>query len=230
MDRVALILDRDSPEFIRAGNWLEGKLRGEIDLITFFNTQGMTSPAQCFDDQSISHLAIFCHGSPYGFGKPGRFGVDVRSRKNTILPLDFAEIWGPKLADDALISLAACLCSRNPTWYLKQIYGEVVSPWGPASYKDGGIKSVAGVLSRSFQRPVRVRGHCAAGHTIYQALLRGHEGDGMGESLFGKILPGMEPTLYLRRKWQKNVKGELAARWLLGLGDVEETILDLMTG
>jgi hypothetical protein len=99
-----------------------------------------------------------------------------------------------------------------------------VSAWSPKSYEDGGSKSVAAQLVRAFEtfapkRGVEVRGHCAAGHTIYQALLRSHlysDHEGMGRSLFQ--LAGCHNTPEARKRWQSVVRGELAAKWLCGVG------------
>jgi hypothetical protein len=107
-----------------------------------------------------------------------------------------------------------------------QLWGRDLSAWSAKSYERGGAKSFAARLAQAFSRRgrrVRVRGHCAAGHTIHQALLREHMGDApKGRPLFGIVHGmGIVPEAHLRRQWQREVRGRLAARWLLGINDGE---------
>lgn len=200
----------------------------ECDSVGDITAPTMPPPEPTLADESVSHLAVFGHGTPNGFFRPGRWGVDARPRRHDrpryISPQVFARAWAPKLTNDALISLACCLCSRAPKWRRIQLFGRDISAWAPQAYRDGGLKSVAAVLTRAFalynKHGVAVRGHCAAGHTTYQALLRehrAHDEQGLGRSLFGMVFPGVEPTWPAMRRWQRIVKGDLARAYLLNL-------------
>lgn len=136
-----------------------------------------------------------------------------------------------------LVSLAACMCSRSPTWILRRLVrlgrlGEIGSDWGRRAYEPGGLQSFSSWLRDSIVshgQPVRVRGHRASGHATALALLAEHSGR-IGEpcnTLFGRALPGVEPTLMVRRWWVRHVTGLLAQRWLLGDDNVEMEIKTL---
>ena len=139
--------------------------------------------------------------------------------------------------DGVLVSLAACLCSRSPTWLLKQKFGaRIGSDWGPRAYLPGGQASFSARLRDRlcfFDRMSRVRGHRASGHASALALLAQHTGNanlGPGsacETLFQRSLPDVNPGLSVRRWWAKNITGELAQRWLMGDDSVEEEIAQL---
>lgn len=228
LDSVGLYLTGDSPEFERAARWWTERAQHSI-AHGFDSTSGMLRPARQYADKSLNRLVVFAHGTTTGLGRPGKWGVDTRPARwgrpggRFISPDDFAAAWAPKLAPGALVALAACLCSRSPHWYLIKLYGSAVSPWGPEAYRSGGARSTSAAICAAFLeqgRRVRVRGHCAAGHTIHQALIRQHEpGEAKGTSLF-EIVHGHDfaPTPAARRTWQDVVKGELAASYLLGMG------------
>ncbi len=231
--RVGFYLTKDRPNrartFREASIWWKKHAEG-VALQDLFDAKQLMDTADGFEDKSVGQLAIFAHGTPTALGRPGRFGLDVRAiRRHPPLvysPDDFAEHWAPKLVDGALISLAACLCSRDPKWYRVQLWGRDLSSWSAKSYEWGGSMSFAARLAQAFKaqgKRVKVRGHCAAGHTIHQALLREHTGDApRGRALFGIVHGvGIVPERQLRRQWQRVVKGELAARWLLGINDGE---------
>jgi hypothetical protein len=232
LTRVGFYLTKDSLRRARtfrdAAQWWKDNAEGVV-LQDFFDAHQFLEVADCFDDKSVSQLAVFAHGTPTALGRPGRFGLDVRAirhRPPVVYSVEeFAEHWAPKLVDGALISLAACLCARDPKWYRVQLWGRDFSAWSAKSYEKGGSLSFSSKLARAFRgqgRRVKVRGHCAAGHTIHQALLREHTGDGRGRALFGIVHgDGVVPERPLRRQWQRVVKGELAARWLLGINDGE---------
>jgi hypothetical protein len=231
--RVGFYLTRDRPnrakEFKDAAKWwkeeAENVVLHELDMAPdFFDV------ADSLDDGSVGQLAVFAHGTSKALGRPGRFGLDMRAVRrrppHVYSEMDFAELWAPKLVDGALISLGACLCSRDPKWYRVQLWGRDLSSWSAKSYERGGSMSFAARLAQAFKaysRRVKVRGHCAAGHTIHQALLREHTGEApKGRPLFGIVHGmGIVPERPLRRQWQREVKGELAARWLLGINDGE---------
>jgi hypothetical protein len=132
--------------------------------------------------------------------------------------------------DGVLISLAACLCSRSPRWFLLHRFGRSIgSDWGPRAYLPGGQASFSARL-RDYMRwygvAARVRGHRAAGHATALSLLAEHSGipGSLCETLFQRALLGVEPTILVRRKWVKSVTGDLAQRWLMGDDSVEEEI------
>lgn len=236
--RVALLLVNDvesrAKEFRDAADYWAGYVQNEDTRIyEVACVEDMITPASLHLEQEISQLVVFGHGTTNGFMRPGKFGVDLRvtrqQQSNYISPAEFVNAWAPVLKDEALVSLACCLCSRSQHWYLTQLYGEIISEWGPEAYEDGGLYSPSAALVRAFamnRKTVTVRGHCAAGHTIHQALLREHRaenGDGIGRALFRKVFPHLENTLGNRHRWQNAVKGEIAARWLLGLDTLERT-------
>jgi len=230
---VGLYLVDDSSAFPASALWWRDQRPDRVTLFGIRSAEDMLTPAEMFEDRSVRQIAVFSHGTTTGVGKPGRWGIDTRPVRwdemrfggRFISPSDFAEVWAPKLdkqGSEPIISLGACLCSRAPRWYRIQLWGRDFSSWGPKAYRPGGQKSMANVLCEAFHhagRRVRVRGHCAAGHTIWQALLREHiTGRPVGESLFSMTMPpGTEPTLVQRRKWQRYVKGDLAAKFLLDL-------------
>jgi len=243
-DPVALILTNDranrAREFLKAAEFFSERHGfGWERVHALHEVADVLSPAQRYERESVGQLAIFAHGTPNALVRPGRFGVDARvvrqARPKIISPETFVNAWYPVLMDGALLSLAACLCSRDPKWYRVSIAGHDFSSWGPRAYQDGGMKSLAALLARLFAargRRVKVRGHGAAGHTIYQALLREHDGmdkNGLGRSLFGMTFPGEKPTRRMRRAWQRIVKGKLAAEWLLGLRSTS-AIIDEIQG
>ncbi len=240
--RVIIYLSRDTPprrkaEFFRAATALT---TADSRIFPAWSGADLIRIAHDLPDLSVSHLLLVCHGSPIGFLHPSR-GWGVHRWKDLpphLVGIDyFAEAWVPDLMTighdgepiTPLISLCACLCSRSPHWYLTQLYGQYVSPWGPDSYRDGGERSIAAALRDTMLRrgvPVRVRGHTAAGHVTDLPLLREHGpivGD-IGRSLFRLALPDVQPTWAVRRRWVRLVRGELARRWLLGDDTVVEEI------
>jgi len=203
----------------------------------------MLTPATQYPVGSVSQLAVFGHGIPEAFMRPGKFGVELRERrlekfpKLFVSPRGFTEEWGRPMREGALVSLACCLTSRDPAWYRNRLFQKFKvdpSEWGPGAFADGGYQSAAAHLCRAFAavgRHVTVRGHCAAGDTIAQALIREHvvgDGDAMGRSLWGRVFGPVVPDKPHRDAWHEAVKGEVAARWLLGLATTEETIRTVM--
>lgn len=237
--RVGLYLDGPEAEFERAA--MAWSQQSGAVCFPMRSLAGMIDRAAQAGGGTITHLAIFCHGTPAALGQPGRWGVDIRPARwvqpGFIGPEEFADAWGPKLAPHALVSLCACLCGRSQHWYLQQRFGKLVatfaSPWGQESYENGGATSLAISLMRALggeDRQVCVRAHCAAGHCTHQALLREFRpGLSLGLSLFRRVVgPTAEWSLKLRNEWQSVVKGQLAERWLLGDNTVEEEITDRM--
>lgn len=135
-----------------------------------------------------------------------------------------------------LISLAACMCSRSPTWLLRRQWGaNIGSDWGQRAYLPGGQGSFSARLRdwlSYYGVHARVRGHRAAGHATALALLAEHRATVSApagtpcETLFHRALGvvGIEPGLQARRWWVRRVTGRLAERWLLGDDRVEVEI------
>ena len=172
----------------------------------------------------IDHLALICHGSTTGLLRPGN-GSGVHTWKSNRPRLvsvgEFANVWAPKLRSGALISLCACLCGRDPAWYLRRLFGFLPKSWGPRSFKSGGKRSFSSRLRDAFLDaglPVVIRSHTAVGHVTRLPLLREHQGveGSEGQALFAQCFPNLEPTWPNRRKWIRTVRGELARDWLMG--------------
>jgi hypothetical protein len=175
----------------------------------------------------LEHLAMVMHGSTTGLLRPGS-GHGLHRSASSPPALyscnDFARAWAPLLADDALLSLCACLCARSPHWYLVQVFGTAPGAWGPESYRAGGKQSFAATLRDAFVRfgkPVRVRAHTVVGHVTGSPMLRefGPQLGAAGESLYARVFPGREPTLAMRRRWVPVVRGTIARDWLMGMDD-----------
>jgi len=234
--RVGFYLVKDRPRrvrtFMRAARWWRQQCYGdEVRMFAFAEGQDVLAVLEDFPDDSLEQVAFFCHGISYALGRPGRLGFDVRPKRYSPPEIcahtELAEVLARKMKQGGLVSLCACLCSRSPRWRIRQLFGRILDPWSPQSYKDGGDASFSSRLCRTIDRigkRVQVRGHVAAGHTINLALLRQHEGDeAVGRALFQMVHgTGTKPTLRLRRQWNRIVRGRLAARWLLGLCEVDD--------
>lgn len=180
---------------------------------------------------SIDHIVIAGHGGPTWL-LDDQYGVTTATKKKgnkgQVNVGGIARVCARSMVSSGgLISLAACLCSRSPSWYLRWRWGaRVGSDWGPRAYLPGGQASFSARLRDNMMwfgiRDIRVRGHRAAGHATALSLLAEHRGDGSAvagtpcETLFQRALPGVEPTLTTRRWWVRHVTGDLARRWLLG--------------
>ena len=185
----------------------------------------------CQEKRSIDHVLIAAHGGPTWLLNP-RFGAVVRGqRKGQVEVWELAKALEQISKGRLLVSLASCLCSRSPDWYLR-LTDRIGSNWGPRGYKRGGRKSFSGQLRdylRYYGCDARVRGHRASGHSSHCAILAEHNGipGSKCETLFERALPGVNPTLKVRRWWIKHVTGELAEGWLLGDDSIEKIIFDL---
>jgi len=188
----------------------------------------------CIYDQKpeiFDHIVIAGHGGPTWI-LDDEYGVTRRT------PLNDGQVSTHKLAmaisrvagATVDISLAACLCSRSPAWFLHHKYGRCIgSDWGPRAYKPGGLASFSSSLRDWLWWHgcrCRIRGHRAAGHTTALALLAEHSGwpGEPCETLFLRALPDVQPTLLNRRKWVRLVTGKLAQRWLMFDDRVEKEI------
>ncbi len=171
------------------------------------------------------HVAIVAHGGPEWLLNSSR-GVHVRSSSTTrgqVTVVELAEVLSRVLGGDSpLVSLCSCLCSRSPRWYLLEQLGYAGNDWGAAAYRPGGERSFSATLRDELLARgvagVRVRGHGTVGHVTNNPILREHgpAAGVAGETLFGLAFPELEPTAAARRQWVELVRGELAARWLLG--------------
>ena len=200
---------------------------------------------------SVDHVVISGHGGPtwllddeHGIST----GTIRRSDEESVG--DLARELAPALRPGALVSLAACLCSRSPTWLLMQAARaaraahvaaggrmgraaekaiSIGSDWGLRAYQPGGLASLSARLRDLFawyDAPVRVRGHRAAGHAVACPILAEHSWPATDpcEPLFSRALPGVAPDGAARRRWAALVQGDLARRWLLGDDSVEAEI------
>lgn len=170
----------------------------------------------------VDHLVIAGHGGTTWI-LDDRHGATTRAptHAHQVGVYELAKAWAPVLSDRCLVSLAACMCSRSPRWYLRAM-GRLGSDWGPRAYKPGGQASFSARLRDALiwygaSHP-RVRGHRASGHATALALLAQHGFPAASPctSLFALACPGERPTLRMRRRWVRVVTGELAQRWLLG--------------
>lgn len=190
------------------------------------------------DRHSIDHVVIAGHGGTTWI-LDDEHGVTTGRPKHPdqVHIVSLAGSLANIMVSDGLVSLAACLCSRSPRWFLNWKFGRRVgSDWGMRAYQPGGEASFSARL-RDYMywhgRAVRVRGHRAAGHATALALLAEHRSNGVDGPglpcvpLFKLALPEAQPTLYTRRWWVRTVTGSLAQRWLMGDDDVVGEIADL---
>ena len=181
---------------------------------------------------TYDHLVIVGHGGPTWLLNPRR-GVTSRrraaARRGQVTVYDLA----PLLDGVELVSLAACLCSASPRWWLRSAgrsAGRSLSRWGRAAYELGGEASFSARLRDAswweHGRPLVVRGHSSAGHASGNPLLREHGGAAgtLGVPLYREVWPTRAPTRAVRRRWVEVVRGELAERWLMGDDSVADEI------
>jgi hypothetical protein len=175
----------------------------------------------------VGQLVVAAHGGP-DWLLHHRLGVTTHPRSGSGVQVTTSELvraWSPVLAEEPLISLAACLCSRSPRWWLRAHVGHVASAWGRRSYLPGGEASLSARLRDALHwhgHYARVRGHRAAGHASRLALLAEHSGAAglRCEPLWQRVHGSLEPTRRRRRRWVGLVTGDLAERWLLGDDEV----------
>ena len=181
----------------------------------------------------IDHLVLAAHGGP-SWLLSSRRGVTTGEPRHPdqVGVWELAAAWAPVLSHEPLISLAACLCSRSPRWWLRRRWGrDYGSDWGARAYLPGGEASFSARLRDylSWHGLVpRVRGHRAAGHASALALLAEHRWPAAEPCVpLWQIVHGdLEPTLARRRRWVRLVTGRLAERWLLGDDAVVAEIRD----
>jgi len=191
------------------------------------------------DYDSVDHLVIAGHGGTTWL-LDDEHGVTTGEPRHhdQVAVWRLAEVLAPVLSGHSpLISLAACLCSRSPTWLLRRRLGQQIgSDWGARAYQPGGQASLSARLRdylHYYGVYARVRGHRAAGHASALALLAEHRGgivDPVGspcETLYRWCFPEISPTTSMRRWWVRHVTGRLAQRWLMGDDSVVEEIRGL---
>jgi hypothetical protein len=183
-----------------------------------------------FGGPPIDHLVIAGHGgSTWLLDDEHGLTTGEPRHADQVSMAEWADAWAPVLSPRPLISLAACLCSRSPRWYLRWRWGRLTSDWGRRAYLPGGLASMSARIRDHLVwhgLTPRVRGHRAAGHASALALLAEHRWPAAAPcvSLFRLALPAVAPTIMTRRRWVRLVTGDLAQRWLLGDDAVVEEI------
>jgi hypothetical protein len=121
------------------------------------------------------------------------------------------------------ISLAACLCSRSPSWFLRRRWGNIGSDWGKRAYLPGGQASLSGRIRDGMRWCgvyADVIGHRSAGHADGNPIGAVHKGTQEAGSpcisWWQLANPGKEPTLLARRRWVRQMRGDPARSLLMG--------------
>lgn len=228
-------LDKPSEPYFKDTCWRLARDRG-IAAVGVATGRQLLNAAKYHPDHSVSHHIIGGHGGSTWLLN-SRHGVSVaRTNKGPHqVDLDeFVDTWGPKYTKDVRISLAACMCSRSPHWYLKSVLGQVVSAWGPRSYRGGGQASFSAKLRDrliyDFNVFPDVRGHRSEGDMTFNALVSKHTfpAGETSQTLFELCFPDLEPIQPVRLKWTRKpekggiVLGPRAERWLLH----DDTVID----
>lgn len=169
---------------------------------------------------SLERLVIVCHGAPTWLLRSGLGAHRWRSmHPRQVSVAELARVLAGCMADGSRIALGACLTGRSPHWYLSQLYGRLVSPWGPESYRRGGAHSIAAVLRDRLAAegvPVVVGAHVVAGEALTAPLGREYSPVvDLGVSWYESVTGYQATTLEQRRRWVRVVKGGLAQRLLL---------------
>ena len=180
---------------------------------------------------AVDHLVISGHGGPTWL-LDDEYGVTTGRVRHAgqVTAWQVCEAWAQILHPRPLVSLAACLCSRSPSWLLTNRWTRPLgSDWGPRAYLPGGLCSMSGLIRDGLHMHglyPRVRGHRGSGHASACSLLAEHGGPPKTPctTLFQRALEGLEPTPKVRLRWVRLVTGKLAQRWLLGDDSVEEEI------
>ena len=217
---------RDEATFLAAAR----RASDDVEPYPVRTGEDLVDLADMFGAGQVDQLVVCAHGGPTWL-LSSRVGVTTgrAKRAGQVTVRELADAWAPKFTEGALISLAACLCSRSPRWWMISQLGRVLSGWGERGYDVGGQASFSARLRDQMWYHdlfVRVRGHRTAGHTTYNAILAEHRGWAGRPCvpLFRRAIPGTRPTRAVRRKWTRIVTGELAERWLFGDDSVVENI------
>lgn len=196
--------------------------REETHVVDLGTGTELVELADTYPDGYVEHLVIAAHGGPTWIldDEHGLTTGDARKPGQETVWV-FSKAWAPKLTKTPLISLAACLCSRSPRWFLRRKWDYLGSDWGRRGYLPGGQASISArirdylIWHRCF---AEVRGHRTAGHATYNPILARHA-DFAGkacESWWALENPGKDPTLSERRAWVSEKQGQPAEDWLLG--------------
>lgn len=184
--------------------------------------EALVALAYELDNHSVEHLIIAAHGGPTWI-LDAQCGLTTGAERfaGQVAVSRLVEAWAPKLTRSPLISLAACMCSRAPSWFLRQRWGYIGSDWGARGYLPGGEASIAArIRDYLIWHGVfpEVRGHRTSGHATYNPILAVHSGHA-GEqcrSWWSIENPGKDPTWSERRKWVREKQGQPAEDWLMG--------------
>jgi len=236
--RVALIyLDVDKNrnkqrEFRRVADELEQRFG--VAAHPAHTGQALLDISDQYESNSIDHLVIVCHGFSDRL-LSARAGVHaVRHFPPNVVDLDtFTYAWWKVLAADCKISLCACMCSRSPSWWLRQKFRQLPGMWSPQCHSDGGQASFSARLrdrlARFGLRPT-VRGHTTPAHVTHNPAGREHGplAGVDGRSFFNQCLgdAGVELTWANCKKFNNIAKGALSERWILFDDTAVEEIKD----
>lgn len=247
-DKLCLYLTGDSVAFISESRLLGNML--DADREPFESATDIRNILEARQNESLSQLLLFAHGgwqwlglgrNP-GEGRPNGVGVSLYYRRDffpAVMKLStFVDIAGPKLVDNAIISLCACSCGRNPD--------SRRTPSVNDNRLNGGSESFAAKMRDYFVRsgrPVSVRAHTSSGHTTANARCRlftsteGSVGQSVGEATWGRdilLYPRrveVNGTSYINgaRAWDKGIEpsglfwGEPAQHWM-AFGTVDQEV------
>jgi hypothetical protein len=235
--RVVVVLDRDRPGRLAYFKAQAERVARELDADGPFELhtgRQFVELAERFEERSVEHVIVCAHGGTDWLIHP-RTGVAINDRFPQLGQVDVAELvaaWSPVMVDRVRWSLCACLCSRSPTWWLRNYLGRVPSTWGPRSYQRGGQGSFAARLRDMlvwWHHDPDVRAHKSAGDLLGNPLLSLHRWPAADQSipLCQIALPEVIVSVGFRRWWVRTVRGRLAERWLLGDDSVVEEIATL---
>jgi hypothetical protein len=194
----------------------------DTSIIHLHTGEELIDVAHHITPRTVDHLVIAAHGGTTWI-LDDQFGVTTGAPRyvGQVTEEAVADAWAPVLVEYPLISLAACMCSRAPSWWLRRKWGHIGSDWGARAYLPGGQTS----FSARFRDALcwygvypDVRGHRTSGHTTYNPILAKHHYHA-GEpciSWFHMEHPGVTPTRSWRRRWVREKKGLPAEAWLMG--------------
>jgi hypothetical protein len=238
MTTVVVYLDRDR-KAVRRRYFRDSAIRIARELgakgpYPLHTGKELCELADRFEPRSVDHVVICAHGGPTWLLHP-RTGVANADRFPELGQVDVAELvsaWSPAMTHKVLWSLCACLCSRSPTWWLRNFVGYVGSTWGTRSYQRGGQASFAARLRDMliwWHHDPDVRAHKSAGDLAGNPLLSQHTFPSaeLSMPLCTLALPLQAITIGFRRWWVRTIKGKLAERWLLGDDSVIDEIGEL---
>lgn len=235
---VALIyLDQDKGkgkqrEFKRVADRLADRF--DVEAHPAHTGQTLLDISDKFASCSVEHFVIVCHGFSDRL-LSARAGVHVvRHSPPAVVDLDnLVHAWWRVLTPVCQISLCACMCSRSPTWWLRQKFREVPLMWAPHCHSDGGAASFSARLRDRLARfglNPTVRGHTTPAHVTHNPAGREHGplAGIEGRSFFNQCLEEWDVRLTWAncRRFNNIAKGALAERWILFDDTAVEEIKD----